>query len=144
MGPYIAVYILTRAVLVLLDCRRNARDVAVVTRRNTQKQKKTLHLQAAQAWSQGESPDGWSARMQTWHPNSIGMNSSVSGMSVELAVSDAVSNARFGRYPGFCAALPPEAEMWTDQELDATHSGTRCKGSIRRLCFCQGVLWEQW
>ena len=27
--------------------------------------------------------------------------------------------ARFGRYPGFSALLPPEAEMWTDQELDA-------------------------
>ena len=25
---------------------------------------------------------------------------------------------RFGRYPGFSAMLPPEAEMWTDQELD--------------------------
>eukprot|EP00913_Durusdinium_trenchii_P006644 g6242.t2 len=38
----------------------------------------------------GEIPDGWSARVQTW----------------------------FGRYPGFSAMLPPEAEMWTDQELD--------------------------
>ena len=25
---------------------------------------------------------------------------------------------RFGRYPGFSAMLPPEAETWTDQELD--------------------------
>ena len=38
----------------------------------------------------GEIPDGWSSRVQTW----------------------------FGRYPGFSAMLPPEAEMWTDQELD--------------------------
>jgi len=38
----------------------------------------------------GEIPSCWSARVQTW----------------------------FGRYPGFSALLPPEAEMWTDQELD--------------------------
>ncbi|CAE7548841.1 DNAJB3 [Symbiodinium microadriaticum] len=45
---------------------------------------------AAEARLAGEVPDGWSARIQTW----------------------------FGRYPGFSALLPPEAEMWTDQELD--------------------------
>lgn len=30
----------------------------------------------------------------------------------------ALTPPRFGRYPGFSAILPPEAEMWTDQELD--------------------------
>ena len=30
-----------------------------------------------------------------------------------------IRSTRFGRYPGFVALLPPEAEMWTDQELDA-------------------------
>lgn len=49
-----------------------------------------LAHQAAEARLAGEVPDGWSARIQTW----------------------------FGRYPGFSALLPPEAEMWTDQELD--------------------------
>ncbi len=34
---------------------------------------------------------------------------------------------RFGRYPGFSAMLPPEAEMWTDQELDVGElNGTSC------------------
>ncbi|CAJ1335606.1 unnamed protein product [Effrenium voratum] len=38
-----------------------------------------------------ENLSSWSSRVQTW----------------------------FNRYPGFTAMLPPEAEMWTDQELDA-------------------------
>ncbi|CAJ1406128.1 unnamed protein product [Effrenium voratum] len=37
-----------------------------------------------------ENLSSWSSRVQTW----------------------------FNRYPGFTAMLPPEAEMWTDQELD--------------------------